>query len=217
MSRRTITAIGLLLTLAMFAVACGTADNDATLNPADYEIMGNGVAEQPTATPSPAPADAEPEATEARTVHILSESGEFASEDFETLPNFKLSKTYDVAGLKGAEAAIYGFFGPDPYDRQEYEVRIYPDHASTLTDGVDFANEATGPDAVLASATQRWDEGLTQRRACAANTRGSHHSGRCNIAKYGDYAIVGNLVLLCQGKDSQTALENCNMLYEALQ
>ncbi len=53
--------------------------------------------------------------------------------------------------------------------------------------------------------------------ACAANTRGSHDSGRCNIAKYGDYVVAGNLVLLCQGRDSETALQNCEALHAALQ
>ena len=127
-----------------------------------------------------------------------------------------MSKEYDVEGLTGADAAIYGFFGPDPYDRQEFEIRFYPDHATALGDGVDFAVEATGQDAVIASSVQRWDEGLVQRRACAGNTRGSHHSGRCDLAKYGDYVVAGNVVLLCQGKDSDTALENCDELYAAL-
>ena len=133
------------------------------------------------------------------------------------MKNFKLSKTYDVEGLNGAESAIYGFFGPDPYDRQEYEARFYPDHETALTLGADFANEATGADAVIASTLQRWDEGLSQRRTCAANVRGSHHSGRCDLAKYGDYVIAGNLVLLCQGRDSDSALDNCAALYSALQ
>lgn len=152
-----------------------------------------------------------------RQPQILADAGDYSIDDFESLANFKLSKSYDVEGLESADGAIYGFFGSDPYDRQEYEARFYPDHITAITVGIDFANEATGPDAVLASATQRWDEGLTQRRACAANTRGSHHSGRCNIAKYGDYVIAGNLVLLCQGRDSETALKNCEALYDALQ
>ena len=33
----------------------------------------------------------------------------------------------------------------------------------------------------------------------------------------GDYVIVGNLVLLCQGRDSETALQNCEALHAALQ
>ena len=50
-----------------------------------------------------------------------------------------------------------------------------------------------------------------------ADSADSCGSGRCNIAKYGDYVIAGNLVLLCQGRDSETALQNCEALHAALQ
>lgn len=200
---------------SLFFVACGNTDPDDSFSSADYEIVG--MATSVSSTPTPEPVVQEHEPTTERQPQILAEAGEYSADDFEALSNFKLSKTYNVEGLQNADSAIYGFFGPDPYERQEYEARFYPDHESAMTVGVDFANEATGPDAVLASATQRWDEGLTQRRACAANTRGSHHSGRCNIAKYGDYVVAGNLVLLCQGRDSETALKNCEVLYAALQ
>lgn len=200
---------------SLFFVACGNADSADSFGSGDYEIVGKATSVPSTPTPEPVAEEHEP--TMERQLQILADVGEYSVDDFESLTNFKLSKTYDIEGLESADSAIYGFFGPGPYDRQEYEARFYPDHSTAITVGVDFANEATGPDAVLASATQRWDEGLTQRRACAANTRGSHHSGRCNIAKYGDYVVAGNLVLLCQGRDSETALQNCEALYAALQ
>ena len=210
------TALTLLIpALSLLCLACGNADSNNSFTSSDYEIVGKATSIPPTSTPQPI-AEA-PKPVSERQPQILAEIGAYSAEDFETLANFKLSKSYDVNGLEGADSAIYGFFGPDPYDRQEYEARFYPDHKTALTLGIDFANEATGPDAIIASSTQRWDEGLTQRRACAANTRGSHHSGRCNIAKYGDYVVAGNLVLLCQGRDSQTALQNCQALYAALQ
>ena len=197
------------------ASACGQADESAAFEPDGYEILGKST--QPTSTPTPIARPVEEQQVTERQVQVLSAVGEYSVQDFETLKNFKLSKNYNVEGLNGAESAIYGFFGPDPYDRQEYEARFYPDHETALTLGADFAIEATGPDAVIASALQRWDEGLSQRRTCAANVRGSHHSGRCDLAKYGDYVIAGNLVLLCQGRDSDSALDNCAALYSALQ
>ena len=30
--------------------------------------------------------------------------------------------------------------------------------------------------------------------------------------KYGDYVVVGNMVLLCEGTDSATAMDRCNAL-----
>ena len=210
------TALTLLIpALSLLCLACGNADTNNSFTSSDYEIVGKATSIPLTSTPQPI-AEA-PKPVSERQPQILAEIGAYSAEDFEALTNFKLSKSYNVDGLEGADSAIYGFFGPDPYDRQEYEARFYPDHETALTLGIDFANEATGPDAIIASSTQRWDEGLTQRRACAANTRGSHHSGRCNIAKYGDYVVAGNLVLLCQGRDSQTALQNCQALYAALQ
>ena len=197
-------------------VACGNADEGGGLDPADYEVVGRVSSEELASTATPIPVADAVEIASEREIHIKSEDDSFSVSDFESLKDFKLGKKYDVEGLKGADKAIYGFFGPDPYDRREFEIRIYPDHETALGDGIDFANEATGPEAVIASSVQRWDEGLSQRRACAGNTRGSHHSGKCDNAKYGDYVVVGNVLLLCQGKDSETALSNCDGLYAAL-
>ena len=130
---------------------------------------------------------------------------------------FKQSKDYDVAGLEGATAAIYGFFGPDPYNRKEYEARFYASQEDAVNLGVSFADEATGPEAVVAESQQRWKVGLTERRECQGNVAGSHHSGKCDAAKYGDYMIAGNMILLCQGKDAETARANCNALLTQLQ
>lgn len=127
---------------------------------------------------------------------------------------FKRNKSYDVTGLEGATEAYYGFFGSDPYDRKEFEIRLYPSHQVALESGVSFADESSGEDAVILEDVQRWDEGLTQRRQCAGN--GGHHSGKCDNAKYGDYVIRGNMVLMCQGKDSADALDNCEDLLNAV-
>lgn len=127
---------------------------------------------------------------------------------------FKTSKEYDVTGLEGATGAYYGFFGSDPYNRQEFEIRFYPSHQVALDSGVSFADESTGDDAVILEDVQRWDEGLTQRRQCAGN--GGHAAGKCDNAKYGDYVIRGNMILMCQGKDSADSLENCENLLNAI-
>ena len=123
---------------------------------------------------------------------------------------FKKSKTYDVDGLEAAVSAHYGFYGKDPYDRQEYEVRFYASHADAVAIGASWADEASGKDAVVLKDIQRWDEGLKERRQCAGN--GGHHSGKCDNAKYGDYMIAGNMVLMCEGKTSGDALETCQAL-----
>ena len=206
---RRITSLGLrefglvlLISAFAFAFACGSADIDETDNGGDTAAPAAAVEEVASGPPG---------------VEIISTDAVYTEDDLINTPNYKKSKNIKVEGLDGATGAVYGFFGSDPYDRQEFEARFYPDHETAITVGVDFANEATGPDAVIAKDVQRWDEGLVQRRACSGNTRGSHHSGKCDNAKYGDYVVAGNLVLLCQGKDSQTSLDNCNALMEALQ
>ena len=206
---RRITSLGLrefglvlLISAFAFAFACGSADIDETDNGGDTAAPAAAVEEVASGPPG---------------VEIISTDAVYTEDDLINTPNYKKSKNIKVEGLDEATGAVYGFFGSDPYDRQEFEARFYPDHETAITDGVDFANEATGPDAVIAKDVQRWDEGLVQRRACSGNTRGSHHSGKCDNAKYGDYVVAGNLVLLCQGKDSQTSLDNCNALMEALQ
>ena len=118
-----------------------------------------------------------------------------------------MSKTYDIKGLESASYAHYGFYGIDPYDRLEYEVRLYFSHEAARSVGVDFADEATGAGASLYSDDQRWQEGLNERRRC--DSSGGHHVGRCGFPKYFDYVVVGNMVLMCQGKNTLESLEAC--------
>lgn len=139
----------------------------------------------------------------------------YTADDIINATNYKHNDDYDVEGLDGAIAAIYGFYGVDPYNRQEYEARFYPDHATAMIQGVDFANEATGADAVLLKDIQRWDEGISDRRQCAGN--GGHHSGKCDNPKYFDYVVVGNMVLMCQGKDTATSHQACADLMSVVQ
>ncbi len=195
----------MMLSVIAFAMACGSAESNVEDGNAGSGDSG-GVAAAVEDVSSGPPG-----------VEIISTDAVYTVDDLINTPNYKKSKNYKVEGLDQATDAVYGFFGPDPYDRQEFEARFYPDHETAITVGVDFADEATGPDAVIAKDIQRWDEGLVQRRACSGNTRGSHHSGKCDNAKYGDYVVAGNMVLLCQGKNSETSLANCNALMEALQ
>lgn len=139
----------------------------------------------------------------------------YTADDIKNTEFFKTDDDYDVEGLDGAIAAVYGFYGTDPYNRQEYEARFYPDHATAMAQGIDFADEATGADAVLLKDVQRWDEGITDRRQCAGN--GGHHSGKCDNPKYFDYVVVGNMILMCQGKDTDTSHQACANLMAVVQ
>ena len=126
---------------------------------------------------------------------------------------FKMNKTYSVLNLDGATDAYHGFYGPDPYSRLEYEVRFYQTHAESSSVGVDFAEEVTGEDA-LAEDLQRWEEGLGERRQCM--TKGRRWPPDCDNPKYSDYIVVGNMVLLCQGKDSPASINACAELMQSV-
>jgi hypothetical protein len=127
---------------------------------------------------------------------------------------FKKGKTFDVEGLTGATSAYLGYWGLDTYDRKDYEARFYPSHADAVEFGTIFAEERTGPDAVIKSGEAMWAEGAKDARACTRSAGGD--SSNCRISKYGDYIIYGNMILICQGRDSATSLEQCAALLEQL-
>ena len=123
---------------------------------------------------------------------------------------FKKGKTFDVEGLTGATDAYYGFWGIDPYDRKEFEARFYSSHADAVELGTKFADERTGPDALIKTGESSWEEDTKEARACTRSAGGD--SSNCRVSKYGDYVIYGNMILVCQGRDSGTALEQCAAL-----
>lgn len=127
---------------------------------------------------------------------------------FEKAP-FKLSKEYDVSELPMADAAYKGFFTPPDSKPIQYELRIYPDHMTAVEKGMEYADEVTGPDALLRSVDVRWDEGTNDRRGGGA-ARGSL------TPLYADYVIIGNVIMLCQGRNSMQSLNRCQDLLLAV-
>jgi hypothetical protein len=129
---------------------------------------------------------------------------------------FKRSKTYDVTGLQAASAAIYGFFGPDPYNRKEYEIRFYGSHDDAVKIGMPIAQEAYGEGAKLTEEEATWDANLTEVRECQGNVRGSHHVGKCLNPKYREMVVYANLIVLCQGREEAESRRTCEDLLTVL-
>lgn len=117
----------------------------------------------------------------------------------------KVVKTYDVSGLPGATAAVNAFL-----NRREYEARFYPSFVEASSTGAVAAFLVTGEKAVVTGNTVPWEEGATDRRACVGGV-----NANC-IAKYGDFIVYGNVVLMCEGRDSATSLETCFELVKRL-
>ncbi|MCH8910550.1 MAG: hypothetical protein IH867_07400 [Chloroflexi bacterium] len=122
---------------------------------------------------------------------------------------FKQVKAYSVEGLPGASAAIFGFWRPPDNDPLDYEVRFYASHDEAVRLGPDLAEEGTGEDAILGEREARYKEGVKDRR-----TRTGYADGI--VPKYRNYAIVDNVVMLCQGRSASQSLERCSYLAGAL-
>lgn len=117
----------------------------------------------------------------------------------------KVAREYDVSGLPNATAALNGFL-----NRTEYEARFYATHGDAVSSGAAAASLATGANAIVTGNAIPWAEGATDRRKCVGAI-----NANC-VAKYGDFAVFGNMVLLCEGRDSATALAACRALLAAL-
>ena len=125
---------------------------------------------------------------------------------------FKKAKTYDVEGLPEAVAAYYGFWGLDPYKRADYEVRFYASHEDAVEYGTALVEERIGRGAKLTAETATWTEGVKDARVCVNIGGTMSHGDSCMEPKYFDYVIAANMVLLCQGRDSEGSLEACDEL-----
>ena len=126
----------------------------------------------------------------------------YAIDDFREA-GLKANKEYDVSTLEGAVEAWHGVFGG-----KEFEVRLYASHSDANELGTQPAAHVTGKDAVVVGEDVWWKEGERDRRKCVPRAGLSEH-GCLQTARYGDYMVVGNVVFLCEGLDSETALEAC--------
>lgn len=139
----------------------------------------------------------------------------FVINDFFEL-GFKKDKQYDVEELPGGVDAWTGFWGSDPYNRKDYELRFYGSHEDAVKHGPALAEEVTGEDALAYRKNPTWKEGAKDRwqNAFTGDLQASSISGPS--PKYGDYAIFGNVLMLCEGADSEQGLERCEALVDAL-
>ena len=139
----------------------------------------------------------------------------YSIEDFEKI-GFKISKIYDVSELPGATSAFYGFWGSKQYERREYEIRIYPSNENARLEGISFAEEASGQDAIIKKSDATWKEGVKDRRFV-----GPFGTSK-NYPKYLDYIIWANLIILCPSEKSEGVIgasdpiENCKKLIKSL-
>jgi hypothetical protein len=117
---------------------------------------------------------------------------------------WKLGKTYDVDGLDGADAAYVGFWNLPDIGSLNYEIRVYPSHQAAIEQGAPFAEDASGVGASMNAEEAMWGEGVRDRRVIVGGgSRGSQNP------RYGDFVILGNLVILCEGRNAEHSLDQC--------
>ena len=121
---------------------------------------------------------------------------------------FKKVREYDITGLPDALSAYMGYYRPLESDPVQYEVRFYSDHLEASSIGVEFADEVTGEDAILRSADLRWAAGARDRLVGSGWRYGLY-------SLYADYIVLGNMVLLCEGRDSDQSFARCEALIRA--
>ena len=143
---------------------------------------------------------------------IIDDGRSWTVDDFKnaSAAGVKTSKEYDVADLPSAVAAWKLLF-----DRKDFEARFYPDHATAVSAGTKWAASVTGNDADVVGDNVLWEVGRTDRRQCNRKAE-TPHSSCSYTARYGDYVIQGNMVLLCEGPNSEEALKACNEILKVI-
>ena len=141
---------------------------------------------------------------------ILNSDSAFTIEDFKKI-GFKINKEYDITELDESTSAWFGFWKNNLNKPIDYELRFYPSQQTAIDKGVSLTEEVIGEDAVLKKSTSSWKEGIQDRRS-RNNSSMSGSEANSVRAKYLDYFINGNVIILCSGLDLNYATQNCSEL-----
>ena len=141
---------------------------------------------------------------------ILNSDSTFTIEDFKKI-GFKINKEYDVTDLDESTGAWFGFWKNNLDKPIDYELRFYPSQQTAIDIGVSLTEEVIGENAVLKKSISSWKEGIQDRRS-RNNSSMSGSEANSVRAKYLDYFINGNVIILCSGLDLYYATQNCSEL-----
>ena len=141
---------------------------------------------------------------------ILNSNSTFTIEDFKKI-GFKINKEYDITDLDESTGAWFGFWKNNLNKPIDYELRFYNSQRTAIDKGISFTEEVIGENAVLKKSTSSWKEGIQDRRS-RNNSSMSGSEANSVRAKYLDYFINGNVIILCSGLDLNYATQNCSEL-----
>ena len=138
----------------------------------------------------------------------------YTLKDFLTT-GFKINKEYDVTDLEDSNGVWFGFWENELKGILDYEIRIYPSHQLAVDKGIFYVEEVIGENAILKKTHSSWKEGIQDRRTRSDRSyKGS--SANTIRAKYIDYIVFGNSIILCTGLDLTDARLNCSDLVNSL-
>ena len=145
------------------------------------------------------------------TLDKFTDNGKTYSIDNFLNSDFKINKEYDVSELESADGVWFGFWKNDADKALDFEIRIYPTHQLAVDKGISYVDEVIGEDAILKKSLSSWNEGIQDRRTRSDKSyKGS--SANTVRAKYLDYIVYGNTIILCTGLDLNYARQNCSDL-----
>ena len=132
----------------------------------------------------------------------------YTIQDFKSI-KFKESSKYKIE-LPGIKSAYYGFIKNNLNEPEEYEIRFYESHQSAVNDGRKYADNITGEDGCIKKDCSFFTGNLKHRQKISepANVAGGAGNG-IPIAKYLNYVIYGNFILMCPGYDEIEASKAC--------
>ena len=139
---------------------------------------------------------------------VVARDGLLATDDLVSL-GMKSGKEYDVSTLPGGVEAGLLYWWVDDI-AVEYEARFYESHDDAVSLGTAPAEEGSGEDAIIDEDEAVYKEGIRDRRKVFK------YPNSVLKPKYGAYAIYGNMVVLCEGKDDAEGWGRCSALIEAL-
>ena len=120
--------------------------------------------------------------------------------------------------MPGAVSAYYDFIKNLQRDPEDYEIRFYDNHEKAIKIGSKYADNITGEDGCIRKECSLWTENLKHRQKISQPT-GIREGGAGNgvpIAKYLNYIIHNNFVLMCPGYNEDDAITKCTIIIEKL-
>lgn len=141
---------------------------------------------------------------------VLRADQTYTIDDLKAVQGVKANKEYDVTDLPAATTAWRILF-----NKHDYEVRFYPDQQTAIDEGAPYAEHVTGDNAVVIGDDILWEEGAKDRRRCSRNEK-TPHAGCSYSSRYWDFVVLGNMIMMCEGLESDQAIRNCDELIAEL-